>query len=85
MRPSSAGGNARLAAKRSGEALAATERAACARAIERFKIKPEDRRELEVHRAATLRDPLRRHACRSQLLIDHHSCRTRNDPVRALS
>jgi hypothetical protein len=34
-----------------GEALAATERAACVRAIQRFAIKEEDRGELEVRRA----------------------------------
>jgi hypothetical protein len=37
--------------ERIGEVLAATERAVCLRAIERFKIKDEDRSELEVRRA----------------------------------
>jgi hypothetical protein len=37
--------------ERIGEVLAATQRAACLRAIERFKIKDEDRREVEVRRA----------------------------------
>jgi hypothetical protein len=36
---------------RIGEVLALTERAACLRAVQRFKIKEEDRRELEVRRA----------------------------------
>jgi hypothetical protein len=40
-----------LRGERLGEVLAATERAACARAIQRFKIREEDRRELEVRRA----------------------------------
>jgi hypothetical protein len=37
--------------ERIGEVLAATQRAACLRAIQRFKIKDEDRSELEVRRA----------------------------------
>jgi hypothetical protein len=37
--------------ERIGEVFAATERAACLRAIQRFKIKDEDRRDLEVRRA----------------------------------
>jgi hypothetical protein len=41
-----------LRGERIGEVLAATERAACLRAIHKFKIKPEDRRELEVRRVA---------------------------------
>ena len=36
--------------ERIGEVLAATQRAACVRAIQRFKIKNEDRRDLEVRR-----------------------------------
>ena len=36
--------------ERIGEVLAATQRAACVRAIQRFKIKDEDRRDLEVRR-----------------------------------
>jgi hypothetical protein len=39
-----------LRGERIGEVLAATERAACARAIQRFKISAEDRRELHVCR-----------------------------------
>jgi hypothetical protein len=39
-----------LRGERLGGVLAATERAACARAIQRFKIKKEDRSELEVRR-----------------------------------
>ena len=35
---------------RIGEVLAATEKAACLRAIQRFKIRDEDRRELQVRR-----------------------------------
>jgi hypothetical protein len=33
-----------------GTVLAATHRAACLRAIERFKVSPEDRHDLEVER-----------------------------------
>jgi hypothetical protein len=36
-----------------GEVLAATARAACVRAIQRFKISDEDRREFEVRRVAS--------------------------------
>jgi hypothetical protein len=39
-----------LRGERIGEVLAATEQAACLRAIQRFKIRDEDRRELEVRR-----------------------------------
>jgi hypothetical protein len=39
-----------LRGEKLGEVLAATERAACLRAVQRFKIKDEDRRELEVRR-----------------------------------
>jgi hypothetical protein len=42
-----------LRGERLGEVLAATERAACARAIQRFRIAQEDRSELEVSRVAT--------------------------------
>ena len=42
-----------LRGERLGEVLAATERAACLRAIQRFKISDEDRPELEVRRVAT--------------------------------
>ena len=37
-----------LRGERIGEVLAATQQAACWRAIHKFRIKPEDRRELEV-------------------------------------
>jgi hypothetical protein len=43
-----------LRGERIGEVLAATEQAACLRAVQRFKIKIEDREELEVRRVATL-------------------------------
>jgi hypothetical protein len=39
-----------------GEVLAATERAACLRAIQRFKISREDQKELEVRPASALSD-----------------------------
>ena len=39
-----------LRGARIGEVLAATEQAACLRAIQRFRIKDEDRAELEVRR-----------------------------------
>ena len=39
-----------LREERLGEVLAATERAACLRAIQRFKIITEDQRELNVRR-----------------------------------
>ena len=39
-----------LRGERMGEVLAATEQAACLRAIQRFRIKDEDRAELEVRR-----------------------------------
>jgi hypothetical protein len=38
--------------ERLGEVLAATHEAACQRAIHRFRIKPEERQELEVRRAS---------------------------------
>ena len=37
--------------ERIGEVLAATEKAACLRAIQRFKVPPEERHQLEVRRA----------------------------------
>jgi hypothetical protein len=40
-----------LRGERIGEVLAATHEAACARAIHKFRIKPEDQRELEVRRS----------------------------------
>jgi hypothetical protein len=40
-----------LRGERLGEVLAATHDAACLRAVHKFKVKPEDRRELEVRRA----------------------------------
>jgi hypothetical protein len=39
-----------LRGERIGEVFAATERAACLRAIQRFKLRGEDRRELQVRR-----------------------------------
>ena len=39
-----------LRGERIGEVLAATERAACLRAIQRFRISTEDQKELEVRR-----------------------------------
>jgi hypothetical protein len=42
-----------LRGERIGEVLAATEKAACARAIQRFKIAREDQSDLEVRRVAT--------------------------------
>ena len=41
----------RLRGKLLGEVLAATQQAACMRAIHKFKIKDEDRQELQVRRA----------------------------------
>ena len=41
-----------LRGERIGEVLAATERAACLRAIQRFRISFEDRAKLEVRRVA---------------------------------
>jgi hypothetical protein len=41
-----------ICGERIGEVLAATQEAACLRAIHKFKIKNEDRRELEVRRVA---------------------------------
>ena len=49
-----------LRGERIGEVLAATERAACLRAIQRFKIKDEDRAELEVRRVATSSNTIER-------------------------
>jgi hypothetical protein len=46
-----------LRGERIGFVFAATERAACARSAERFKIKDEDRRELEVRRVTDDRGP----------------------------
>jgi hypothetical protein len=40
-----------LRGERIGEVLAATEQAACTRAIHRFKISRKDQKELEVRRA----------------------------------
>ena len=40
-----------LRGERLGEVLAATQQAACMRAIHKFKIRDEDRRELHVRRA----------------------------------
>jgi hypothetical protein len=40
-----------LRGEKLGEVLAATERAACVRAIQRFRIKREDQGELQVRRA----------------------------------
>ena len=42
-----------LRGERLGEVLAATQEAACARAIHKFKIRDEDRKDLEVRRVAT--------------------------------
>jgi hypothetical protein len=42
----------RLRGERLGEVFAATERAACLRAAQKFKINREDRQELEVRRGA---------------------------------
>jgi hypothetical protein len=42
-----------LRGERLGEVLAATERAACLRAVQRFKIAREDQAELEVRPLAT--------------------------------
>ena len=40
-----------LRGERLGEVLAATQQAACMRAIHKFRIKDEDRQELQVRRA----------------------------------
>ena len=45
---------------RIGEVLAATELAACLRAIQRFRIKDEDRRKLDVRRLATSSNTIER-------------------------
>jgi hypothetical protein len=43
-----------LRGERIGEVLAATEKGACLRAIQRFKIGKEDQKELQVRRVATI-------------------------------
>jgi hypothetical protein len=50
LNPSTGAGSCTSGANVSGEVLAVTERAACLRAIQRFKIQEEDRREMEVRR-----------------------------------
>jgi hypothetical protein len=40
-----------LRGRRLGQVLAATQKAACLRAIQRWRVPPEDRPELEVRRA----------------------------------
>jgi hypothetical protein len=47
-----------LRGERIGMVLAATERAACLRAVQRFKIPREEHTELEVRRGSTVSDSL---------------------------